>query len=76
MSFDLAGLSGSAGENDLDISEFFTSLSPYRDYGDDTNKLSPFSNSEADNFDDNSLVDFLLARLLDEVDDGSFDNDK
>ena len=76
MSFDLASLSGSTSENDLDISKFFASLSLYRDYSDNINELSPFSNSEADNFDDNSLVDFLSARLSDEVDDDSFGDNK
>ena len=72
MSFNLAGLSGSADEDDLDISEFFASLSLYRDHGDNTNEPSPSSNSEVDNFDDNPLMDFLLARFLDKVNDGSF----
>ena len=76
MSFDLAGLSGSAGEDDLDISEFFASLSPYRDYSDNTNEPPPFSNSEVNNFDDNPLANFLLAYLSDKVDDGSFGDDK
>ena len=72
ISFDLAGLSGSANKNNLNISKFFASLSPYRDYGDDTNKPPPSFNSEVDDFNNDPLVDFLLARLLDEVDDGSF----
>ena len=76
MSFNLAGLSGSASENDLDISEFFASLSPHRDYSDNTNEPSLFSNSEADNFNNNPLVDFLPAYLLDEVNDSSFGDNK
>ena len=76
MSFDLASLSGSAGKDNLDISKFFVSPSPYRDYSDDTNKPPPSSNSEVDDFDNNPLVDFLPARLLDEVDDGSFSDNK
>ena len=76
ISFDLAGLSGSTSKDDLDISEFFTSPSPHRDHSDNTNKLPPSSNSEADDFDNNPLVDFSLARLLDEVDDGSFGNNE
>ena len=77
MSFDLAGLSGSASEDDLDISEFFASPSPHRDHGDDTNEPPPSSNSEADNFDNDPLADFSPAHLSDEVDDGSFgDNEQ
>ena len=72
MLFDLAGLSGSTSKNNLNISKFFTSLSPHRDHSNDTNKPPPSSNSEVDNFDDNPLVDFLPAHLLDKVDDGSF----
>ena len=76
MLFDLASLSGSASENDLDISEFFASSSPHRDYGDNTNEPPPSSNSEVDNFDDNPLTNFSPACLLDKVDDGSFGDNK
>ena len=76
MSFDLASLSGSASENDLDISEFFVSLSSHRDNSDNTNKPPLFSNSEANNLNDESLEDFLLVYLSDEIDDGSFGDNK
>ena len=76
MSFDLASLSGSASKDDLDISEFFTSLSPHWDHSNDTNEPSPSSNSEVDNFDNDPLVDFSLAHLLDEVNDGSFSDNE
>ena len=76
MSFDLASLSGSASEDDLDISEFFTSLSPHRDHSDNTNEPPPSSNSEVDNFDNDPLVDFSPACLSDKVNDGSFSDDE
>ena len=76
MLFDLASLSDSTSKNNLNISKFFTSLSPYRDHGNNTNKLSPSSNSEVNNFDNNPLVDFSPAHLLDKVDDGSFGNNE
>ena len=76
MSFDLASLSGSASKDNLNISEFFVSLSPYRDHSDNTNEPPPSSNSKVDNFDNNPLTDFSPAYLSDEVDDGSFSDNK
>lgn len=76
MSFDLASLSGSTSKDDLDIGKFFTSLFPNQDHGNDTNKPSPSSYSEVDNFDNKPLEDFLLVYLLDKVDNSSFGDDE